>query len=124
MFINEWMAANTGSVSDPADGHFDDWFELFNAGPTPVDLSGYTLTDTLTNKTLFTIPTGYSVPAGGYLLVWADQDTSQNTTNSPDLHAGFKLSQAGEAIGLFAPDGTTIDTVTFGVQTNDVSQGR
>ena len=103
VFINEWMAANTGSVYDPADGHFDDWFELFNAGPTPVDLSGYMLTDTLTNKTLFTIPTGYSVPAGGYLLVWADEDTDQNTSSSPDLHAGFKLSQAGEAIGLFAP---------------------
>jgi hypothetical protein len=124
VYVNEWMAANTGGLYDPADGHFDDWFELYNAGPTPVDLSGYTLTDVLTNKTLYTIPTGYSVPGGGYLLVWADNDTAQNTTNNPDLHVGFKLSQTGEAIGLFAPDGTTIDTVTFGLQTNDVSQGR
>jgi hypothetical protein len=41
-----------------------------------------------------------------------------------DLQADFKLSQSGEAIGLFAPDGTLIDSVTFLDQTNNVSQGR
>jgi hypothetical protein len=34
------------------------------------------------------------------------------------------LSKNGEAIGLFAPDGTQIDAITFGPQTNDVSMGR
>jgi hypothetical protein len=41
-----------------------------------------------------------------------------------DLHAGFKLSQNGEAIGLFAPDGVLVDSVTFDAQTNNISQGR
>ncbi len=36
----------------------------------------------------------------------------------------FALSKGGEAIGLFAADGTAISTVTFGAQTSDVSQGR
>jgi hypothetical protein len=40
------------------------------------------------------------------------------------LHAGFRLSQNGEAIALFAPDGTLVDSVTFNGQTNNVSQGR
>ncbi|HXT41180.1 MAG TPA: lamin tail domain-containing protein [Candidatus Angelobacter sp.] len=122
--INEWMASNTGTLADPADGHYDDWFELYNAGPTVVDLSGYTLTDTPTNATQFTIPPGYAVPAGGYLLVWADNDTSQNATNSPELHTNFKLSGGGEFIGLYSPNGTNIDAVTFAAQTNDISQGR
>jgi hypothetical protein len=78
----------------------------------------------LTNQTQFTIPPGYTVPAGGFLLVWADSDAGQNTTNSPDLHVNFKLGQPGEGIWLFAPNGTNIDGVTFGPQTNDVSQGR
>src|SRR5207249_3976639 len=30
VFINEWMAGNTKTLTDPADGHFDDWFELYN----------------------------------------------------------------------------------------------
>jgi hypothetical protein len=122
--INEWMASNTRTVFDPADGKYDDWFELHNSGPTPVDLSGYTLTDNFTNKTQFTIPAGYSVPAGGFLLVWADNDTGQNNANSPQLHVNFKISQAGDDLWLFAPNGTNVDGVTFGPQTNDISQGR
>jgi hypothetical protein len=40
------------------------------------------------------------------------------------LHVNFALSLGGEAIGLFAADGTQIDRVTFGQQTNNVSRGR
>jgi hypothetical protein len=42
----------------------------------------------------------------------------------PDLHVNFALSVGGEEIGLFAPDGTPIDTVTFGLQPADISLGR
>ena len=40
LFINEWMAANVASTrfADPADGQFDDWFEIYNPSPTAVDL--------------------------------------------------------------------------------------
>lgn len=122
VFINEWMASNVRAVADPADGDYEDWFELYNAGTDAVDLSAYTLTDTLTNRTKFTIPAGTILPAGGYLLVWADEETGQNGRNA-DLHANFKLSGSGEALGLFAPDGTTVHALTFAAQTNDVSQG-
>jgi hypothetical protein len=129
VFINEWMASNTGTndnpIADPADGHFDDWFELYNPGNDPIDLKDYYLTDDLADPRQYMIPAGYVVPPHGFLLVWADNDTNQNSTNRPDLHVSFQLSKNGEAIGLFAPNGSTaIDTVTFGPQTNDVSQGR
>ena len=123
--INEWMAANStpGGFPDPADGDYDDWFELYNPGPMAVNLEGYYLTDTLTNQFQFRIPAGYTIPGGGFLLVWADNEAGQNSTNRADLHVNFALRQAGEAIGLFAADGTPIDTVTFGPQTNNVSEG-
>ena len=124
VFINEWMASNVASLADPADNNFDDWFELYNPGPGSADLSGYYLTSNLTNKFKFQVPAGYVIPAGGFLLVWADNDSSQNSTNQPDLHVNFKLSAAGDAIGLFAADGTTIDSVTFGQQTSDFTEGR
>lgn len=122
--INEWMASNSKTLLDPATGHFDDWFELYNAGTEPANLAGCYLTGSLSNKTKFPIPAGYTVPAGGFLLVWADDATAANATNSQHLHVNFRLSAVGEAIGLFAPDGTPIDTVTFGAQAGDVSQGR
>jgi hypothetical protein len=121
VLINEWMADNTRTVADPADGDYEDWFELFNAGASAVDLSGYFLADTLTNKTQWAIPRGTTIAPGGFLLVWADGEVSQP---GPGLHANFRLSQNGDTIALFAPDGTRIDAVTFGAQTNDVSQGR
>jgi hypothetical protein len=126
VYINEWMADNTHTLADPADSHFEDWFELYNPGNADVDLGGYFLTDTLTNKFQFQIPNNahYKVPAHGYLLAWADNETNQNSTNRADLHVNFKLDKAGEAIGLFAADGTTIDAITFGAQISDVSEGR
>ncbi len=123
--INEWMASNTSFLIDPTDGTFDDWFELYNAGPTAVDLTGYSLADRVDDRTAqWRIPAGHSVPANGFLLVWADEDPGQNGPTEPDLHAGFKLSQPGEDIALFAPDGRLVDAVRFTGQTNNISQGR
>ncbi len=123
LFINEWMAANTGSVRDPADAAADDWFELFNGGPADVDLTGFTLTDTTSDPRKFVVPEGFRVPAGGFLLVWADEQPGQSRTNG-DLHVNFKLSQTAEAIALYTPGGTRVDGVAFGVQSADVSEGR
>jgi hypothetical protein len=91
-----------------------------------MDLGGYYLTDTLTDKFQYQIPNShqYVVPPHGFLLVWADNETNQNKTNRPDLHVNFKLDKTGEAIGLFGPDGNPVDYVTFGPQTSDVSMGR
>jgi hypothetical protein len=120
VFINEWMADNS-SVVDPADGDYDDWFELYNAGPTDIDLSGFRLTDTAANPK-WTVPVGTIIPAGGHLLIWADEELNQNSPGS--LHADFKLSLGGEAILLYAPNGNLVDSVSFGQQTNNISQGR
>jgi hypothetical protein len=123
LFLNEWMAANTRAVADPADGDYDDWFEIFNPNPEAVNLEGFFLTDNLSNPTKFRVPAGSVAPAQGFRLVWADEETGQ-TRPGGDLHVNFKLSQSGEALGLYAPDGTRIDSVVFGPQTDNVSQGR
>jgi hypothetical protein len=123
VFINEWMAENTGFITDPGTGKYDDWFELYNPADTAADLGGYYLTDNLSNTTKHRIPAGYVVPAHGYLLVWADEATTANSTNSPALHVSFKLGKDGESIGLFAPDGTTIDALTFAAQSPNLSEG-
>ncbi|MGC3959434.1 MAG: lamin tail domain-containing protein [Verrucomicrobiota bacterium] len=122
--INEWMAENTAFLLDPATSKYDDWFELYNTAATPADLSGYYLTDNFGNPFQYQIPAGYIISPNGFLHVWADDKTSANSTNDPALHVPFKLSKDGEAIGLFAPDGTLIDFVAFGSQTANISEGR
>jgi hypothetical protein len=128
VYINEWMAANTSGLLNTNNGNrFDDWIELYNPGGTPANLAGYYLTDNLANKTQYKIPPGYVIPPNGFLLVWADNESQLNNTNTdPALHVSFRLSQDGEAIGLFAIDGTTIDSVDFRTepQFNNISQGR
>lgn len=124
--INEWMADNPPSsgLTDPADGRADDWFELHNAGSSAVDLGGFFLTDDETTPAAFQIPAGTVIPAGGYLLVWADGDTVPHGTVPLQLHAPFKLNGAGESLQLRNSDGTVVDAVDFGAQIAGVSEGR
>ena len=123
--FNEWMADNNsiGGVPDPADGHFDDWFELYNPSTNSAELAGYYFSDSPTNSAKFLVPSGYSIAPGGFLIVWADEEQAQNSTNSPDLHVNFRLSKSGEFIGLFAPDGTIVSGISFGTQNENISQG-
>jgi len=123
LFINEWMAANTGIVTDPADYAADDWFEIYNPSTMSVELAGFHLTDNPQDPTKFTVPAGISVPAQGFLLVWADEEGSQ-TVPGGDLHVNFKLDQLGEWIQLRDPSGRLLDSVHFSEQTNNISQGR
>lgn len=123
--INEWMAANTRTLKDPADEHFEDWIELYNPNEVPVDLTGYSLTDRPEDVTeRWVVPPSVSIAPRGYLLVWADGESDQYTPGAADLHAPFRLSQDGESIGLFGPDGALVDLVTFEAQANDISEGR
>ncbi len=123
LFINEWMASNDNTIADNF-GEFDDWIEIYNAGVSDVDLANYYITDDPLEPTKWQIPTGNSavttVPAGGFLLLWADKDTDQG-----ENHIDFKLSSSGEQISLFQPDGTTlINEVIFGPQATNTSSGR
>ncbi|MFT4548954.1 MAG: hypothetical protein ACI9MB_002924 [Verrucomicrobiales bacterium] len=123
--INEWMASNQSSLADPADGNFDDWIELRNPDGETADLSGWFLSDDPLEPFKFAIPQGFNIFAGGFLLVWADDESAQNDlATRPDLHVGFKLGGGGESILLSAPDGTLVDQVDFGQQSPDKSMGR
>jgi hypothetical protein len=122
------MAANTNSLIDPANGRFEDWFELYNGGTNTVDLGDFFLTDHPGSPgQYYRVPADghYVIAPGGFLLVWADNQSSHNSVDQPDLHVEFQLAKGGEAIALYAPDGQTlIDGVTFGAQIEDVSSGR
>ena len=123
LYLNEFMASNGSVLADGA-GQYDDWIELYNAGPVALDVGGMFLTDDSDEPAQWQIPTDRpdltTIPAAGYLLIWADGDASDT-----ELHANFKLSSNGEEIALFDTDGATLlDRVLFGKQTGNISMGR
>jgi hypothetical protein len=115
VFINELMSSNATTAVAGTDG-FPDWIELYNPGPADVDLSGCTITDDLDEPAQVELD-DVVVPAGGYVVLLATGDDGPG-------ELPFKLDAGGEAIGLFAPDGTPLDRWTFGGLPTDMAGGR
>lgn len=120
LYINEFVALNNAGIQDEA-GSYEDWVEIYNPGPDPVEMGGLFLTDDLTLTTQWAFP-DTTIDAGGFLLVWCDNDSGDGP-----LHATFKLGGDGEEIGLFgrlAAGNAVIDSYAFSTQTDNVSEGR
>jgi len=119
--INEVMANNKTVVAN--DGQFPAWVELYNTTAAPVNISDWSLSDSLSSPRKFIFPAGTIIPANDYLAVWLD-----DATNSPGLHTVFSVkSRAGDDLTVFnAPSsgGLQVDRVVFGIQAEDVSIGR
>jgi hypothetical protein len=124
--INEWMADNDrpGGYVDIVDGQFEDWFELYNPNTNALNIGGFFLSDNPGNPMKWRIPTPTIIPARGFLLVWADDDPSQNALDTNGhLHAAFQLNRDGDNIGLYTSDGVPQHVITFGQQYLNISQG-
>ncbi len=125
LYINEIMANNMACCPDTDGGReeFDDWIEIHNAEKKPVDIGGMYVSQDRDNPLGYQIPTTNStlttIQPGGFLVLWADDDTAQGP-----LHIKFKLSHNGEFLGLYYNDGRTIDSLTFDRQLENVSFGR
>ena len=66
--LNELLASNRADRIDD-EGQSSDWIELHNAGPQPLRLGGFRLTNDLKTLDKWTLP-NHLVPAGGHCLVW------------------------------------------------------
>ncbi|MFZ0035145.1 MAG: lamin tail domain-containing protein [Sedimentisphaerales bacterium] len=125
LVINEFMASNNSSSGIRDEwGDYDDWIEIYNYGSEAINIAGMHLTDNPVDEPLpwwdvpSDNPAATIIPAGGYLLIWADKQQSQGT-----LHANFALSGSGEQIGLYDAGGNLIDSITFGAQEQNKSYG-
>lgn len=102
--ITEFMASNSTALADE-DGAFFDWIELHNPDAAAVNLNGWYLTDTATNKIKWQFP-AVTLPASGYLVVFASDKNRKDP--SLRLHTNFALDADGEYLALVKPDGATI----------------
>lgn len=118
--INEVMASNTSTIADE-DGSYEDWVELYNYGTTPVDLTGYGLTDNPAVPFKWVFP-AVTMQPGTYLMVW-NSDKNRTVPGQP-LHTNWKISTSGETIVLTKPDTTIADQAPATALEDNVSIGR
>ena len=123
VLINEYSASNLNTIVDNYD-EYEDWIELYNAGSTSVNISGYYLSDDTASVTLWAFPAGTVIPSHGYLRVWA---SGRNEATSGNLHTNFRLTQTKsdpDWIVLSDPAGTVLDQWQLAITQMDHSRGR
>jgi hypothetical protein len=116
--INELLPKNTQYGSDQ-DGEFDDWIELYNPANEDQDISGYYLTDSKKDLTKWKFPSGTVIAKNGYLIIWADGDSTQ-----VGLHTNYKLSADGENVVLLDPNLEVINLVKYPITLIEQSWAR
>jgi len=122
IFINEVMASNRNAwgvyLDDDPELEYPDWFELNNISNDPVDLAGWTISDTSTSWVFPSV----TVPANGYLVVAANDADRTDTT---PLQTNFKFSSLGDTLKLTNPGGFVADEyAVLPQQFEDNSYGR
>ncbi|MEJ5305140.1 MAG: lamin tail domain-containing protein [Ignavibacteria bacterium] len=117
LYINEFMASNKSTIADEKN-QYDDWVELYNGEDTTINLNQFYLTDDFNRKNKWLMP-NVSIQPKKWILIWCDEDSAQGI-----LHSNFKLSAAGEQLGIFSLSLEAIDTITYGPQKTDTSFGR
>ena len=118
--VTEFMASNVGSYLDE-NGDSSDWVELSNLSSTPMSLAGWHLTDNPTELDKWQFP-DVVVPAHGFLIVFASG--KNRVIPESELHTNFRLSVAGEYLGLTRPDLIVADEYVFPQQYRGISYGR
>jgi gliding motility-associated-like protein len=118
--INEYSVSNMNGFVDNF-GNYEDWIELYNAGTTPVNLTGYHLADKLSAITKWSFGTVIINP-GGFVRVWA---SNKNIPTGTNIHTTFSLKQCqGEKIILTNAANVILDSLTLKKTQNGHSRGR
>jgi hypothetical protein len=115
--INEIMPDNEATLVDE-NGATPDWIELHNPTDAAVDLEGWALSDDELQPMLHVLPKGVTLPAKGFLLLYADGETALGPQ-----HLSFQLAAGGGLVALFAPDGAATK-ITYGPINADFAAAR
>jgi lamin tail-like protein/Big-like domain-containing protein len=111
VLINEVAWAGTSSSTTD-----DEWIELYNPGPSPIDISGWKLYGD--NNALNTIGdpnitlTG-TIPAGAYFLLEARDDLTVRDVSADQIYTSGGLLNTGERLYLKDNLGNIVDTANI-----------
>ncbi len=123
--ITEFMASNGATIKEET-GTFADWIEIYNTTSKPIDLGGLYITDDIDDPNKYMIPktnpAKTTVAAGGYIVLWAD-----NQTAIGENHLDFSLkAEIGDVaiVQLRGQSNYFIDQVSYTNQGRDIAYGR
>lgn len=119
VFVNEVCTQNKSCLADSY-GVYSDWIELYNAGKSDVDLSGYGLSDDESAPLQWTFPAGTIIAAGEHMIIFA----SKQSSTVSELHTGFALSKNGETLVMSSPVGDILQKIIVPTLAEDTTYGR
>lgn len=111
--ITEISAAGQTSIADE-DGDFPDWVEIHNPDVTPLNLAGWSLSDSTSDVGRWRFPAGTIVAPGGYLVVFCSEKNRA-------LHTDFRLNAGGESVLLANSANVVVGQLTFPQQVPNLS---
>jgi len=114
--INEYSCSNLSQFVDNY-GKYEDWIELYNGGTSPINLSGYFLSDDSVSNLKWQLPPGIIIASHGYLRFWA---SGRDLVSGTHYHTSFKLTQTKnnhEFIVFSSPAGSIISYVALSRKT-------
>ncbi len=124
LIINEYLADPPDGLAGDANGDgvrdatADEFVEIVNSGPAPVDISSFTIGDA--TQTRFTVPSGKIIPAGESAVVFGGGTPTGafgNATMNGLVFAvggsGLSLNNGGDTITVKDNLGAVVDVVTY-----------
>ncbi len=118
LVINEFLADNLNGNRDEYNQR-EDWIELFNNSNKLINLSNLYLTDDKTKLNKWKFPANTSILPGAFLIVWADDDSTQKI-----FHTNFNLNKDSGFIALSDGLNNIIDSISYNAQLTDKSAAR
>ena len=116
--INEVCPKNTTYAAP--DGEMYDWVELYNNSGSPVDISGWGLTDKAETPYRFTIPSGTVIQPNTGMIFFCDGTAGETNASV----APFGLSTSGETLTLTDASGNIASQVSFEDMAKNTSYGQ
>ena len=108
---------NEINYSSADDFNTGDWVELYNTRNESVDLTGWTIRDD-NDDHIFTFPQGTDIGPHDFAVICQDISAFKRLVpNVKNLWGNmeFGLGSGGDAVRLFAPDGSFVDVVYYEV---------
>ncbi|HEY0550194.1 MAG TPA: CotH kinase family protein, partial [Verrucomicrobiae bacterium] len=120
-YISEFLADNQKGLKDD-EGNRSGWIELHNGGASPVNLSGWFLTDSPTNLTKWRFPGVVLLPEKFVVVFASAKDRANDLVH---LHTSFRLNKTGGYLALVNPATNIVSEFSpkYSNQLADVSFG-
>ncbi len=118
--LNEIQTSNSKTQMDPDFYKYKDWVELYNPTNSAVNLAGFYLTDNKDKPRKWQIPSGQTIAAKGFLLIYCDGED----VVAKAMHTNFKLSSGGDVLYLYSPTMFLADSVKIASIETDYTYGR